>query len=160
MSEEWRVIPGATRYRVSSLGRVESRARKEPRILKACPARGGYVRVGITDDHGLLRYRMVHVLVLEAFIGPRPDLECRHLNGNPADNRLDNLAWGTRSQNNLDRVRHGTHQHAAQTHCKWGHEFTPDNTYVYTYKNGRKTRMCRTCRRKRFLEFQARKATA
>jgi hypothetical protein len=51
----------------------------------------------------------VHTLVLTAFVGPRPEgYECRHLNGNRADSRLRNLAWGTPSENDEDRRRHGT----------------------------------------------------
>ena len=51
----------------------------------------------------------IHRLVLEAFVGPRPSgMECRHLDGNPANNRLDNLAWGTKFENDMDMFRHGT----------------------------------------------------
>lgn len=32
--------------------------------------------------------------------------------------------------------------HANQTHCKWGHEFTPETTYR---QSGRNRRSCRTC---------------
>jgi hypothetical protein len=47
--------------------------------------------------------------VLEAFIGPRPEnCEVRHLDGDPSNNRLDNLAWGTKAENQADKVRHGT----------------------------------------------------
>ena len=51
--------------------------------------------------------RRVHVLVLEAFMGLRPGLKCRHLNGDPLDNRLANLRWGTQAENCADTVRHG-----------------------------------------------------
>jgi hypothetical protein len=51
----------------------------------------------------------VHRLVLSAFVGACPDgMECRHLNGNRLDNRIANLAWGTKSENVADRKRHGT----------------------------------------------------
>jgi hypothetical protein len=51
----------------------------------------------------------VHSLVLEAFEGPRPlGKECRHLDGNPANSRLDNLEWATPKVNNGDKKRHGT----------------------------------------------------
>jgi hypothetical protein len=52
----------------------------------------------------------VHTAILLAFEGPRPTPghEGRHLNGNPHDNRRDNLAWGTAVQNNRDRNTHGT----------------------------------------------------
>ena len=56
------------------------------------------------------RTRKIHQLVLEAFVGPCPSgMMCRHLNGDPANNRLENLKWGTRSENQLDSVQHGTH---------------------------------------------------
>jgi hypothetical protein len=35
-------------------------------------------------------------------------MECRHLNGNPSDNRPENLAWRTRLENMADQGRHGT----------------------------------------------------
>jgi len=45
----------------------------------------------------------VQRLVALAFLGPRPEgHETRHLDGNRLNNRLDNLAYGTRSQNQLD----------------------------------------------------------
>jgi hypothetical protein len=53
--------------------------------------------------------RKVHRLVLEAFVGPcPPGMECCHNDGNPLNNRLDNLRWDTRRSNQLDRNRHGT----------------------------------------------------
>jgi hypothetical protein len=52
--------------------------------------------------------RPVHQLVLEAFVGPcPPGLECRHLDGDPTNNELWNLCWGTRTENMEDMVRHG-----------------------------------------------------
>lgn len=54
----------------------------------------------------------VHTLVLEAFGFSRPpDMECRHLDGDPANNRLHNLKWGTAQENSDDRLRHGTRVH-------------------------------------------------
>lgn len=48
---------------------------------------------------------MVHQLVLEAFVGPRPKakqgslIDVLHINGDPTDNRLENLKYGTRGEN-------------------------------------------------------------
>jgi hypothetical protein len=52
----------------------------------------------------------VHVLVLETFVEPRPEgLVCRHLDGNPLNNHVGNLRWGTLEENYADRRLHGTH---------------------------------------------------
>jgi hypothetical protein len=65
----------------------------------------GYLEVQIRGKH-----RLVHRLVLEAFVGPCPDgMECCHDDGNPSNNRLDNLRWDTKRNNQNDRLRHGTH---------------------------------------------------
>ena len=54
-------------------------------------------------------YRKVHHLVLEAFVGLRPQgTEACHNNGNRLDNDLSNLRWGTKSENYQDRHKHGT----------------------------------------------------
>ena len=50
-----------------------------------------------------------HKAVLEAFVGPRPQgMEACHNNGDPFDNRLENLRWDTPRNNQLDRIKHGT----------------------------------------------------
>lgn len=60
----------------------------------------------------------VHTLVLLAFSGPRPEgQQCRHLNGDPGDNRPSNLCWGTCAENAADRIRHGTVPRGAK-HCR------------------------------------------
>lgn len=70
--------------------------------------RDGYSGVQLTDDMGKRRYRPVHQLVLEAFVGPRPvGMEACHNDGNPANNRLDNLRWDTHAANTEDSRRQG-----------------------------------------------------
>lgn len=56
---------------------------------------------------------------------------------------------GTPTENSYDTVRHGNHWGAKKTHCKNGHEFTPENTSPQT--NG--GRACRTCNRERSQAF-------
>lgn len=54
--------------------------------------------------------RAIHLLVLEAFYGPRPNgYVGSHRNGKCQDNRAENLRWKTVSDNQRDRVVHGTH---------------------------------------------------
>lgn len=72
--------------------------------------RGGYERISLSRD-GRKQQFGVHQLVCCAFIGPRPvGMEVAHLNGDPADNRAENLAWRTPRDNSADKVVHGTHQ--------------------------------------------------
>jgi hypothetical protein len=52
---------------------------------------------------------LVHRAVALAFLGEPPaGHECRHLNGDRTDNRLVNLAWGTRTENQRDRKNYNT----------------------------------------------------
>lgn len=69
------------------------------------PARGknGYLMVAL---NGKTEY--VHSLVCSAFHGDRKHGdEVRHLNGIKTDNRVSNLAWGSRQENMLDSAAMG-----------------------------------------------------
>lgn len=149
--ETWLPIPGHEgTHEVSSLGRVRSLDRVDPtgrfrrgRLLVARAFKSGHLMV-VLHTNGVRRDALVHRLVLEAFIGRAPEgTEGCHWNDDPTDNRLENLRWDTRSANQLDSVRNGTHHSAGRTHCAKGHEFTPENTY--RYPTGK--RSCITCRR-------------
>lgn len=55
------------------------------------------------------KVHLMHRLMLLAFVGPCPDgMEACHNNGDPSDNRLDNLRWDTKQSNQADRIEHGT----------------------------------------------------
>ena len=59
----------------------------------------------------------VHTIVLTAFKGPPvAGRECRHLDGNPRNNCLNNLKWGTRKENHADKKLHGTDQQGSKHH--------------------------------------------
>lgn len=114
---EYRIIPGQTNYRVGDDGSVWSCAPRNGfpdvgwRKLNPARNRDGYLLVSFSRRNKR-RLRFVHVLVLEAFVGPRPEgFYCRHLNGNPQDNCLSNLCWGTPKENAADSIRHGTWLH-------------------------------------------------
>jgi len=96
-------IPGYEGYYAHRDGRLISTIRWIV-LLSPHEDEDGYqfVSLGVTKNFP------VHHAVLITFSGPRPDgLQCRHLNGNPRDNSIGNLAWGTSKQNNEDRIRHG-----------------------------------------------------
>lgn len=108
--EEWRVVPGASRYEVSSLGRVRSWTGKSPRVLRQHITRQGYRSVQYSDDKRITHTVNVHRLVLLAFVGPPPrskPLAC-HNNGDKLDNRLSNMRWDNARSNQADAIAHGT----------------------------------------------------
>jgi hypothetical protein len=51
---------------------------------------------------------LIHRLVIEAFVGPKPPGKgACHKDGNPLNNCVDNLYWGTQTENMMDCARHG-----------------------------------------------------
>lgn len=107
MAEEvWKPVLGYEGlYEVSDLGRVKGYHR---RCLRQYEHPFGYNDVDLYKNRVKTK-KKVHRLVLEAFVGACPEgMECRHLNGQSRDNRLENLRWGTKAENFEDRVRHGT----------------------------------------------------
>lgn len=112
-----KVVPGSGGlYSAGSDGRIycHSEARcnaKKPKpfALQSFQYRGGYPLVSVVLQ-GRRKSVSVHTLVCRAFHGTRPSEihEVRHLDGNRDNSRPDNLAWGTPSQNEADKRRHGT----------------------------------------------------
>lgn len=141
MREVWKPIANFPGYDASSLGRVRSwRYNKGvllvPRLLRPVPRDSGHLKVSISPDRTVrAKCVYVHTLVMLAFRGPcPPGYQCRHLNGDPADNRLGNLRWGTAKENARDRDLHGrtargersgfhTHPHLFRGEMHWARRF-------------------------------------
>lgn len=109
VSEEWRPVEGWP-FEVSSLGRVRRTRRgkgcKNP-ILKCGIDCWGYRRVTLRDKPRMWQGH-VHILVCEAFHGPRPPAhEAAHWDGDKLNNVPDNLRWATSAENHDDMIRHG-----------------------------------------------------
>lgn len=120
----FRDVPEFPGYRVGSDGSVWSRWRKtshgygggtyyvigdEWKDLRLVNIKGGYKQITLCRDKSHHRFK-VHRLILTVFVGPCPSgMECLHGDGNPANNSLVNIRWGTRVENASDTKRHGRH---------------------------------------------------
>lgn len=152
--ERWAWVEGYPHYEISSHGRVRSYASGQPQIRRPSKDQHGYPQYSLWAD-GKGKNIRVHILVAAAFIGPRPaGLHIRHLDGDPTNPRVENLAYGTPRENALDTLRHGRNRQAAQTHCKNGHEYTPENTIRFGPE--RRYRDCRPCSIQRKRKYNAR----
>ncbi len=115
MNERWLPIEGYEGiYEVSDLGnvrRIVSRS-GNPLVRQIKPKANylGYLAVNLCRDK-VQRTFKVHRLVAVAFLGSptSPRMEVRHIDGTRDNARLENLQWGTHSENMLDSVAHGTH---------------------------------------------------
>lgn len=149
--EKWLPVVGCEgRYSVSDQGRIRLDAMTfaglylEAQILDQRTMPKGYKVVSWEDGGGKTVLKRVHRLVLEAFVGPCPSAqEGCHENGDPGDNRRGNLYWGTKPENALDQVRHGTHFRANLTHCPYEHALADPNLITALASKGK--RKCWSC---------------
>ena len=114
VKEEWATYKKGPKkvYEASNYGRIRSKAKYTTRLLKPRFA-NGYLRIRPHED-GKQRVKMVHRCVAEAFL-ERPDWgeEVHHINHDSTDNRLVNLCWVTKKQNNFYRTEFDREQRAA-----------------------------------------------
>lgn len=97
---EWRKIDGYQNYSVSSAGVV--RNDKTGRILKPGKNKNGYFMVGLCKN-GECKSLDIHRLVALHFISNPENKRCvDHADGNPLNNKLENLRWATISENNIN----------------------------------------------------------
>lgn len=100
--EEFRQIEGFENYSISNIGNV--RNDKTGRILKGV-LNSGYLRVKFGKD-GKEKVYLIHRLLAIAFIDNPDNLkEIDHINQVKTDNRVDNLRWCSRENNNRNRKK-------------------------------------------------------
>lgn len=102
--EVWKPIVGFEgTYLVSNFGKVKNV--KTDKKLQQQFAGGEYPYIRLRRK----KY-YIHFLVATAFIGPKPfaKAEVRHFDNDKENPSASNLSWGTRKDNSLDKVRHGT----------------------------------------------------
>lgn len=116
-AEAWRPVVGHEgAYEVSSHGRVRSLDRTTVNVLGQARKRSGKVLTPTARETGGYlvvnlgrgNMRRVHALVMDAFVGPRPEgADICHADCDPTNNALRNLRYGTRTQNMADTVAAG-----------------------------------------------------
>lgn len=121
MKEVWKPIPPCPGYEASSLGRIRSLDRMvkmkskfglvfyrpyKGKILKPLITNAGYIRFIAP----MYKSFLVHRAVCWTFLGEPPTLKhhAAHLDGNALNNKIENLAWVTASENCLHKKEHGT----------------------------------------------------
>lgn len=111
MAEIWKDIKGYEGlYQVSSLGNIRSlnyNNQNRVQILKTAKQKNGYLVVGLSKN-GNTKCARVHRLVAKEFIdNPYGKESVNHINGNKADNRVENLEWCTQTENMQHAKRTG-----------------------------------------------------
>ena len=104
MKEIWKDIKGYEGiYQVSNLGRIKRV--ETDRILKPLKHTKGYLNIGLYKNHTASK-KLIHRLVAQAFIPNSENKpEINHIDEDKANNRVNNLEWSTRKENN----NYGTH---------------------------------------------------
>lgn len=105
MSEElWLPVVGYEgRYEVSNLGRVRNRHGK---VFIGQDTPKGYFAVSLSGGTPYRQTFLIHRLVMDAFVGPRPHgLETNHKDGDKSNNCLENLEYVTHQENCQHRAR-------------------------------------------------------
>lgn len=106
MGERWAYIDGLPGYMVSDKGRVWSESSQT--FIKVKPMdKHGHMGVCLCVN-GKRYYEYIHRLMAKAFI-PNPNNYpvVRHLDDDPSNNDLYNLAWGTQKDNARDCMENG-----------------------------------------------------
>jgi predicted XRE-type DNA-binding protein len=123
---QYRDIAGLEGYRVGDDGTVWSRHRARRRFSgdwrqmkqRLRPGTTPYLIICLRADAGCGKVvtAYIHVLVLTAFVGPRPKgMHGCHNDGDVFNNRLGNLRWDTPKANAADKYKHGTQPHGSKT---------------------------------------------
>ena len=115
MNEVFKPIPDWPNYEISTLGRVRNVRFNRFLTLTPKPCNRGisYPSVWLSRD-GHKQQFFVHSLVLNVFIGERPEgAHCRHKDRNTNNCCLSNLEYGTPADNKQDSIKHGTHAHGS-----------------------------------------------
>jgi hypothetical protein len=85
------------------MGKNSNNFSKTSKLLVCRLDKDGYYTIGLINDNGR-KWKKVHNLVLEAFIGPRPEgYLADHIDRDRTNNNVNNLRWVTLLESNINR---------------------------------------------------------
>jgi hypothetical protein len=116
--EQFRPLPSNPDYLISDKGRVYSK--KSNKFLSGSPAGAGYLSLYIYDN-GERKMHYIHRLVMETFVGTRPNnFDTNHIDGDKKNNCLYNLEYCSKSNNQKHAFRLGLNKPNVMTGEKNG----------------------------------------
>lgn len=156
--ENWKDIRGYEGlYQVSDFGRVKSLERytikkhgrsgqmvkypeKERIMIHHTNKKTGYCSL-LLQYNNKKKSALIHRLVAEAFINNIDNKpQVNHINGIKTDNRLENLEWNTRSENQLHSFKTGLQKPNKTNLGKFGKESANSKPIIRIDNNGNKLR--------------------
>lgn len=132
--EEFKSIPGFEgRYEASNKGRLRD---SRGNILKQTPASSGHLTVNLNNGERRKSY-LVHRIIAETFFG-FSNLVIDHVDGNPANNSIENLEYVTVRENTRRWAQQNVRKHTGvhRKKDKWGAQiwFRGKNRFLGSYK--------------------------
>eukprot|EP01040_Poterioochromonas_malhamensis_P006072 gene6072-6529_t len=109
MAEVFRDVLDFSKYEISNTGKL--RNKRTGKFIKGKFDKDGYIQVGLYHKEGEIEHKRkdfrMHRLVAVAFI-PNPNNKplVDHIDGNKANNNVDNLRWASFSENVYNTKKH------------------------------------------------------
>lgn len=139
--EIWKPIKGYEGlYEVSNLGRVKSlsyngpdRKNKKEKILRpAFTGRNKNYSIVSLYAYGKRKLYMIHDLVLQSFVGDKPDnITVDHIDMNPKNNRLENIEYVSMREN-ISRARKKRGNHSSKfTGVSWNKDREMWSAFIF-----------------------------
>jgi phosphoketolase len=90
------------KYKISKNGVVVNSSGK---VMKTFVNTGGYIRISLIKDGKKSNYDLHQLVALTYIPNPKGYTEIDHLNNVRTDNRIQNLRWVSRSENNYNKIK-------------------------------------------------------